>query len=194
MKLLEIKNKLHPHMKLGVESDWDIRDQSLIALVNVPNIIGGYFAAQGNKIRSLEGGPTEVRGVYSVRLNPNLVSLKGAPKIVGKDFNITHCPKLHSLEHANFACDDFIAFNTPLDLRTLRLCKLKVRIDFMFSPMDCTNILNILLHEGITSIEVGPANYEGVSKIINSHLKTNRDVHLCQEELIDAGFAQFAKI
>jgi hypothetical protein len=54
-----------------------------------------------------------------------------------------------------------------------------------------SHILGVLLIEGCELIIL---DYPKVHNIINKHLKGDRDVFACQEELIEAGFDEYAKL
>ena len=65
----------------------DISYNRLESLENCPQILRGAFNCSYNrKLKSLEGGPTEVRDSYDCS-NCNLESLEGAPKKVGYTFS-----------------------------------------------------------------------------------------------------------
>jgi hypothetical protein len=58
-------------------------------------------------------------------------------------------------------------------------------------------LLGVLLIRGLKQLEIGYSSdkpLENATKIINKHLEGERDVQICQEELIDAGLSAFAKL
>lgn len=61
-----------------------------------------------------------------------------------------------------------------------------------------SNILGIMLIKNLKNIEfmfkTKTNEYEEIENIINRHLKSDRDILECQEELIDKGFKQYAKL
>ena len=54
-----------------------------------------------------------------------------------------------------------------------------------------THVLGLLLIDGLQQVYL---NTNGVEDIINKHLKGDRDVFACQEELIEAGYEEFAQL
>jgi hypothetical protein len=59
-----------------------------------------------------------------------------------------------------------------------------------------SHVLGVMLIENIKRVEFTMDNIEllSIEKTINSHLKTDRDVYLCQDNLIKAGFAEYAQL
>jgi hypothetical protein len=54
-----------------------------------------------------------------------------------------------------------------------------------------SHVLGVMLIENIRLVHL---DQKPVQNIINTHLKTDRDVYLCQDNLIKAGFAEFAQL
>ena len=54
-----------------------------------------------------------------------------------------------------------------------------------------SHVLGLLLIDGLQQVYL---DTNGVEDIINKHLKGDRDVFACQEELIEAGFDEFAQL
>lgn len=68
--------------------------KSLTSLKNFPDIVEGSFHCNNTSIKDLQGGPVSVKGNYFTSNIETLVSLKGAPKIVGMRFVCVNCPNL----------------------------------------------------------------------------------------------------
>ena len=68
--------------------------KSLTSLKNFPDIVEGSFHCNNTSIKDLQGGPMSVKGNYFISNIKTLVSLKGAPKIVGMRFVCVNCPNL----------------------------------------------------------------------------------------------------
>lgn len=62
--------------------------------------------------------------------------------------------------------------------------------DFSANPIT-SHVLGLLLIDGLTKVWL---ENKQVQNIIDKHLKGERDVFACQEELIEAGFEEFAKL
>ena len=59
---------------------------------------GDFDCANCPELESLEGAPKKVGRHFNCSGCPKLTSLKGAPKVVKWDFICSHCPKLSSLD------------------------------------------------------------------------------------------------
>jgi hypothetical protein len=55
---------------------------------------------------------------------------------------------------------------------------------------EVTHVLGLLLIDGLRRIRCN----QGIDPIINRHLAGDRDIHACQEELIEAGYGAQAKL
>jgi hypothetical protein len=53
-----------------------------------------------------------------------------------------------------------------------------------------------MLIENIQSVKLSVERcaLRSIEQIINTHLETDRDVYLCQDNLIKAGFAEYAQL
>jgi hypothetical protein len=181
-----------------------------------------YNAADG--FETLEGlFPEVLDGSLRISGCKDLVSLKGAPKIIHGGFAVTNCPKLHSLEHGPkhidkiFVCSahSFTSFEhmprtmseficnqagSPTPITSLHnLHKMVDKITWRISVDHLTShILSVLLIPGDAkyfNIDYGPARR--VSEIIEKYMTYPRGmstVLACQDELIDAGFDEFAQL
>ena len=63
-------------------------------------------------------------------------------------------------------------------------------ISFIGNPIT-SHVLGLLLIDGLKMVFLDNTKVEA---IINNHLRGERDVFACQEELIEAGFDEFAKL
>lgn len=174
----------------------------------------GDFRLENTDVESLEGCPHEVTGTVWIRNNKKLTSLKGGPKIVGNDYIANNC-SLVSLEGSPEKIDvDFMVHHNNID--SLEGCPKFVGCDFWIHTNKLTNLHNI--HKQIKHIG-GLANFNCnpikshvlglllidrlvrvdldnviVQNIINKHLKGDRDIFACQEELIEDGFEEYAQL
>lgn len=129
------------------------------------------FSCFSRALTSLEGSPKHVSGYFTCAEN-KLTSLEGAPSFIGKDFacsmnNLTSLHNIHKqIKHiGGFAS----AKRNPIT--------------------SC--VLGLLLIDGLKEVYL---DIKVVEKIINKHLKSDRDVFACQEELIEHGYDEFAKL
>ena len=65
-----------------------------------------------------------------------------------------------------------------------------ISIGFKHNPIK-SHVLGLLLIDGLQKIFL---DNKEVEDIINKHLKNGRDIFACQEELIEAGFDEFANL
>ena len=128
--------------------------------------------------------------------NTNITSLEFAPKHVGGNFNCGST-KITSLEFVpqsvggSFGCSD----TKITSLKGIGKDYLKeVRGEIYLN--DChelkSNMLGLMLVKGLLGIEFN--TNKQVEEIINIHLKGERDILDCQEELITKGYKEYAKL
>ena len=145
-------------------------DLNLTSLEGSPSIIDTLYC-DNNQLGSLKGGPTTVKNNF-VCENNKLTSLEGAPSSVG----------------GYFAC-----FENKLT--SLHNIHKQIKHIGLYAYFECNPItscvLGLLLIDGLEKVYL---DTNGVEDIINKHLKGDRDVFACQEELIEAGYEEFAQL
>lgn len=146
-------------------------DHKLTSLKGAPSSVDGYFACHGNLLTSLKYAPSKISKSFYCYDN-KLTTLEGAPSSIGGEFSC-YKNKLTSLHNIHKQIK-FIGGSA----------------DFQVNPIK-SHVLGLLLIDGLKSIFIGNKQ---VQKIIDKHLKGERDVFACQEELIDAGFEDFAQL
>lgn len=130
----------------------------------------------------------KVSGKFTCNNSDSLISLEGAPKIVQGFFSCYNCPKLTSLEH----CPQYIGshFNIAKCDGIRSLHNIHKLIKSMNGVFRCEQINSHML--GLCLIkDLQTISHPVVGDIINKHLK---DIIMCQDALIDAGFAEYAKL
>jgi hypothetical protein len=169
----------------------------LQSLQYCPQIVKGNFYCFSNKLQSLQYCPQIVEGDFLCS-NNNLQSLQYCPQIIEGDFNCYN-NKLQSLQYCpqivkgNFYCSD----NKLPSLQNIhKFCK-QIGGNFRatINPIK-SHVLGVMLIENIRRVilTMGRHALEPIEQIINTHLKTDRDVYLCQDNLIKAGFAEYAQL
>jgi hypothetical protein len=132
--------------------------------------VGGSFICKHNELTSLQGAPSTVGGSFFCDDNP-LTSLEGVPSTISGFF---YCSsnKLTSLQGIH---------------------KVFKKIDRLYidnSPIN-TGGIGLVLIEGLTNVTSRLPAF----KIIKKYLGQGKPGLLrCQEELIDAGYEEFAKL
>jgi hypothetical protein len=155
---------------LKVVGDFSCSNKQLTSLTGAPKEVTGDFYCSGNELTSLTGAPTTVTGNFNCYFN-KLTSLTGAPTTVTGNF---HCSgnQLKSLEGIHKIIEkmdgDFYATQNPIKTHVLGLLKIK----------GCKKVV---------------LDNKEVAKILNKYLPEG-DLFDCQEELIDAGFEEFAQL
>lgn len=183
---------------VGVLGNYNCSENQITSLKGAPSVVGGGFYCTDNELGSLEGGPAKISGNYYCD-NNNLRDLKGAPKEITKEHNF-NCSdnKLTSLEGipetiggvVNCANNELTSLkNIHLQLKELTGSDER-SINFFGNPIK-SHVLGLLKIKGLKKVTL---DNKKVEAIINKHLKGERDIFDCQEELEDAGYEEFAKL
>lgn len=138
---------------------------------NMPDTVSGIFAINNNKITDFTGCPTAVDLSVDISGNP-ASSLVGIPRIIKGSLHAHDMPNITSLK----GIADIIDYVEDVDFTDCAIT---------------SNVMGLLLIDGLTHVTTGNAE---VDTIINKHLAEGKDEFACQEELIDAGFAKYAKL
>jgi hypothetical protein len=187
---------------------------NLTTLDGAPKKVGGFFrCATCYKLTSLEGGPEEVGNGFSCAFCSSLKSLKGAPTILWGFLRCYECTDLVSLEGAPTSIGgDFRCWNNhsltsfkhcPQIIGGLFECSSCTKVnslDYLPKQIDgdvdmsylvnVKNYLAVFKIKGIEKIKI--SNLSDVAKILNKYIK-QRDIIGCQDELIEAGFEEYAR-
>jgi len=147
---------------------------SLTSLERAPSSVGGdFYCYDCTSLKSLKGAPSSVGGDFDCSYCPSLTSLKSAPSSVGGSFDCHKCTSITSLEgigeHYILSATEFIANNTPISSHILGLLKVK-------------------------NLKLAELENKEVEKIINAHLKGNRNIWKCQDELQDLDLDEYAQL
>jgi hypothetical protein len=158
-----------------VACDFHCSNGNLTTLEGSPSVVDGDFVVTRlPKLKSLVGGPRVVKGIFAIS-SDHVVTLEGVPAQVGELY-IDHNDKIKSLQNIHKVVKSigtnndgkFFCTGTPIK----------------------SNVLGLLMIKNLAEVKGLEA---GVEAIVNKHL-VDKDVHACQEELIDAGLAEFAKL
>jgi len=204
------KNEKFPHfpntlpIKFGtVDGDFDIKRLRLKSLDGCPTDITGVFNASYNIFPDLKGGPRRVAGDYYVSYNPELKSLDGMAETVVGGIN---------LSSTRISEEDFKYL--PKKIKDLRLssCENVKNISTLhkhvqeietaigLSGVDLTGgLLGLLKIKNLQALQYGFSTdrpLDRALKIVDSYLPTKSDDAImdCQDELIDAGLEKYARI
>lgn len=149
---------------------------ALDSLHGCPVFVGENLACSGIVLKTLQGAP-EVVGKSAMFSGNNIEDLTGCPRHVGRQLDLSR-NKLTSLQNihkiVDHIGDSIILFGNPIKSHILGLLR-----------------INKLQHAIVHSNQGRLA--ETIS-IINKHLRGDRNIHTCQEELIEAGLKEFARL
>ncbi len=153
-----------------ITDSFDCDNTKITSLVDAPSSVDGYFSCQFTNITSLVGAPLHVGGSLHCAYS-ELITLEGMPKFVGGSVTVLYT-KITTLHRVDRFLHD-VEISGVIQI-----------------PEACTHLLSLLYCPGIWHIR-GPR----CSDIINMHLhRKERDIHACQEDLIEAGFTEQAKL
>ncbi len=155
-----------------------------------PETVGGNFSCTDNKLKNLIGGPKRVDGDFFCGRN-ELESLEGSPETVGIDF-YCQANKLKSLVGITKKVKDLCVNGNQLtNLHNIhKMVDIDGAADFLANPIT-SHVLGLLMMPKLEEVYLDNVK---VLRIINRHLAGDRDVFACQEELIDAGFEDYAQL
>jgi hypothetical protein len=185
---------------------FDAKNMGLTSLKGLPSIIDSSLDISNNLFQNLKGCTQDV-GDLNISSNNNLISLAGIPKHLRQGLSMGDTPNLKSLEFMPLTVGKGCSMSNNRILGENKNItsfegvgrKFLTKVpDFLITP-DCltSNILGILLIDGLEQGRVstyGIPNLRNALKIIDKHLKGDKDILECQEELIEAGFKEYAKL
>lgn len=181
---------------LGEQDDvyvgnYNCTDLMLTSLKGAPEKVGGSFSCSNNRLTTLEGGPSSVGDDFFC-IDNELTTLKGASASVGNFY--CNDNKITSLEGAPTSVGKYFVCSRN-QLTSLHNIHKHIKYighfaDFSSNPIT-SSVLGLLLIEGLQ--KVGLQN-QLVQMIVNKHLEGDQDVFACQEELLEAGLEDFAKL
>ena len=166
---LTIKNsgKFNPN---SIHCNFYTKNENLKTLEGSPESVLGIFTCTHNLLENLIGGPKWVNDTLDYDYN-RLTSLEGGPEFAGGNVFLTN-NKLESLANIH---KHFKTINKMLYIS--------------FNPIK-SNILGILLIKSLSGLYIDGAPFN----ILRKHLKGDKDVLECQEEMISAGYKEFARL
>jgi len=158
-----------------VLGNFDCFQTNITSLEQGPSHVGDYFSCSATKITSLKQGPSYVGGGFSCSAT-KITSLEGGPSYVGGNFYCgnTKITSLHNIHKEIKYIGRMLSLSNTIK----------------------SHILGVMFIKGLQRIEFHLGNIEQkqVERIINKHLAGDRNIHLAQEELIEAGLVEFAKL
>ena len=139
----------------------------------------GDFVCSECNLTSLKGSPEEIKGDFDCSGNNNLTSLEFGPKIVNGDYLCNGCnlTSLHNIhKYTQQISNKFFCGGNPIKSHILGLLLIK-------------DLMEVACYEDDIMYE--PA------QIINKYLEqpmSKQRMFDCQEELIQAGFKEYAQL
>ena len=190
---LEFYHLLELPIEFGnVTGNFWCSNNNLKSLDGSPDIVDGdFYCVACHDLKSLEGGPKIVKGNYTITSCHGLKSLKGCPEEIGGKFKIENCSSLPSLNYGpksvggSYDCYHCLAVTNIDGLAKQINGELLIR-----EIPKLKKYLKIFNTKGITRVEL---TNKKLQAIINKYLP-KRDMLNCQDELIEAGFEEYAEI
>lgn len=178
-----------PFTKFGCEfniihGDFLITECHNLEKLNGPKECENFIIKNCDNFKLVDGKLKKVNGNFRIENCKNISSLEGIPESIKGNFILLNLVKLTKLDFIPKKVGmDLVFFGTPIsnilhifDIKTTK----KTTVSFTHGQMSAGPEFNI-------------PNFDQIEKIINKWLPTN-DVIECQEELIDAGLKQFARL
>jgi len=192
MKLHEVAKQLDPHAKIKKWLDKHNIQNYTIRPDGVVDVDGDAILTR-RAMSSIFTLPVQfgiVDGNFDCS-ESQLTSLKGCPYHVGRGFNC-YGTKITSLEYApQYIGSRFVCFETRITSLT-GIDKIVKHIGgTVWYNEKSTHILGLLLIKGITRIDID--NGGPIDEIMNKYVGTG-DILSAQDELIDAGFTDQARL
>lgn len=139
--------------------------RSLVSFKGAPKTVGSLTVEDCPELKSFEGFPEHVKNSASLKGCTNVKTTKGI-RFISKTLNVSDCTNLEKLEDITHA-EEIIMWSTPIK-----------NVLYVFNIKNLKKIIS-------SSIKV--------EQIVNNYLKSN-DMLNCQDELIEAGFEEYAEI
>jgi len=173
--------------------DFSCASNELTSLAGAPSHVGGNFSCRACTLKSLKGAPSHVGGSFYCNDN-ELASLAGTPSHVGGSF-YCYDNELASLAGApSHVGGAFYCYSNKLtSLKDVHKHVTEIKGIFyaVANPIN-SHALGLLLIKGVTEVRL---DNKRVMEILNSYLGKGRaGMLMAQEELIEAGLEEFAKL
>ena len=121
-----------------------------------------------------------------------LTNMKGFPKYVKNGFSVSDNMYLRSLQFCPKEAERIYIWNTGIN-SLHNIHKHIHSMEELECNDNCTNILGLLFIKNLKRVNIG---IKIINSIINKYFEEpagQRDIHSCQEELLEAGFVEQAK-
>lgn len=193
--------------------EFNCQFKNLTSLEGAPSEINGSFFCGNNKLKSLKGSPNKVTLDFGCSSN-NLVTFEGGPKEIGRDIfcdssRLNSLRGIPSIVHRDLSgrfnfLSSFEGFPSTIG-RNLIISDNKFRslegihthikeighlINLFNNPIK-SHVLGLLKIKGLKIVVL---SNKDVEFIINKHLQNEGNIYDCQEELINAGFEEYAQL
>ena len=139
--------------------------RSLVSFKGAPKTVGSLTVEDCPELKSFEGFPEHVKNSAYLKNCKNVKTTKGI-KFIGKTLNVSDCTNLEKLEDITHA-EEIVMWSTQ--------------------------IKNVLYVFNIKNLKKINSSSIKVEQIVNNYLKSN-DMLNCQDELIEAGFEEYAEV
>jgi len=172
-----------------VDGQFIANDNELVDLISGPEHTGD-FLVHNNRLESLVGSPKTVKGKFVCGANPSLTTLEGiTPTIAGSlFFTMCNFTTLHDIhKHVKSINGSISVYKNPIKECVLGL----LLIDGLTRVMVETDATGMIKSDRILSRELAEA-LSIANKYLPNHSRS--DLIKCQNEMLDAGLDDFARI
>jgi hypothetical protein len=166
----------------------------LTSLAGCPDTVSNSLSVDDN---CLHGSPKIVMGDFDASDNVDLTSLVGGPREVSKTYSVVNCA-VSSLDGipVTIGANLILSDNPLTSLQGIHKLKEMNGSIYLIECPITSHILGVFFIKGCAHIfSNGTRDGEVAMQILNKHIKQGRAGLLpCQQELIEAGLADFAQI
>lgn len=182
---------------------WDSKDIRYEFTDDLTVYVYGGFMLENSDINKLPVKFGTITGSFRLKNNKNLTTLKGCPHRALEDFWCINNSKLTSLEGAPLKIRAEVYLNLSFDsLHNVHKYLPEITGELYLGKFVKSSILGLLMIKGLKFVnlldaDVTTVKQQEVYHIINKYLpntKGNSAVFDCQEELINAGHEELAKL
>lgn len=182
-----------PQFPKSVPGYVDLSNNHLTSLEGSPEHVANYFTCDSNELSTLEGAPKTVESFFSCK-NNRITSLKHSPLKVGAVFDADN-NLITSVEGITPVTTAVYLSNNKLESlhNVHKHITMTRQAHFDGNPIK-SHVLGLLL---IKNLYIVSLDNDKINRIINSYLpntRGNEAVYECQEELIDAGYDEYAQL
>lgn len=198
LKMMGVKENytINSDLTVDVDGDVTIRMGFSQTPLQFGRVTGNYLCSHIQTVTSLKGSPHFVGGTFNC-LNTKITSLKGGPEHVGATMNCSNT-LIGSFEGSPSYIGGHFYSGRGTKIKSLQNIHKQIKhIGGIFQIPDTikSHVLGLMFIKGLKEVRLlsDLGGKKQVQNIINKHLPGG-DVHDVQQELIEAGLSEYAKL